>query len=136
MKDYMHLRQKLTSKRIFILASVCEDAAWSKTEKDSKVLQQYIVVIDGSNPVIKWEMERGLDWTISSVAGESYIVNIDLGDVLQTWTGESFRILAEGRKVKPVWKDTCFTLQYYCDALFDFPYWLGFSKRQFKIHGR
>ena len=40
------------------------------------VLQQYVVSIDGNDPFIKWQMERGLDWTISSVAGESYRVDV------------------------------------------------------------
>ncbi|KAI1903431.1 hypothetical protein AGOR_G00027110 [Albula goreensis] len=136
LKDYMHFRRNLTSKRIFILTSACEDTVCFKTETNAKVLQQYIVAIDGSNPVIKWEIERGLDWAISSVAGESYIVDIDLGDVLQSWTGESFRILIDGRKVKPLWKDTCFTLKYSSDALFDFSHWFGCSKRHIKIRGR
>ena len=40
------------------------------------VLQQYVVSIDGSDPLIKWQLERGLDWTISSVTGESYRVDV------------------------------------------------------------
>ena len=36
----------------------------------------YVVSIDGSDPVIRWQLERGLDWTISSVAGESYRVDV------------------------------------------------------------
>lgn len=40
------------------------------------VLQQYVVSIDGNDPFIKWQMERGLDWTISSVTGESYRVDV------------------------------------------------------------
>lgn len=40
------------------------------------VLKQYVVSIDGNNPFIKWQMEKGLDWTISSVAGESYSVDV------------------------------------------------------------
>lgn len=35
-----------------------------------------VVSVDGGDPVIKWQMERGLDWTISSVAGESYRVDV------------------------------------------------------------
>lgn len=42
----------------------------------ASVLQQYVVSIDGNHPLIKWQMERGLDWTISSVAGESYRVDV------------------------------------------------------------
>lgn len=40
------------------------------------VLQQYVVSIDGTDPLVRWQMERGLDWTISSVAGESYRVDV------------------------------------------------------------
>lgn len=38
--------------------------------------QQYVVCVDGNDPFIKYQMERGLDWTISSVAGESYRVDV------------------------------------------------------------
>lgn len=38
----------------------------------------YVVSFDGSDPFIKWQLERGLDWTISSVAGESYRVDVSL----------------------------------------------------------
>lgn len=37
---------------------------------------QYVVSIDSSEPFLKWQMERGLDRTISSVAGESYWVDV------------------------------------------------------------
>lgn len=40
------------------------------------VLQEYILSIDGGNPMIKWQLEKGLDWTLSSVAGESYRVEV------------------------------------------------------------
>lgn len=32
--------------------------------------------IDGGDPLIKRQLEGGLDWTISSVAGESYRVDV------------------------------------------------------------
>lgn len=139
MKDYMQVRKNITSKRIYILVSACEGAAKTKKSKDAKALlelRKYIVAIDGSNPVIKWELEKGLDWTISSVAGESYRVDIDLGDIMNSWMGETFRISVDGEKVKPVWKNTSFAVKYRSDALFDFSHWLGRSKRQFKIQGR
>lgn len=115
-------------------------------------------------------MERGLDLTISSVAGESYTVDVsssveetcfqwfmmrlvlffwqgkkkywkvnaffvkvDVSAALQGWVGENIQILVDAEKVKPTWKDAHFTIKYRSDALFDFPYWFGFSKRQFKV---
>ncbi|XP_036393263.1 mesenteric estrogen-dependent adipogenesis protein-like [Megalops cyprinoides] len=135
LKDYMHVRERLTSKRIVLMVSACEHntARSKKVQKNAKVLKQYIVILDGNNPVIKWEMERGLDHTISSVAGESYKVKIDLSDLLQRWAGDNFHIIADGRKVKPDWRDAYFCLKYYTNALFDVPHWLGFNKRKFKI---
>lgn len=58
---------------------------------------------------------------------------VDIRDALQAYVGENFRILTDGEKVKPSWKDTHFTINYHSDALFDFPYWFGFSKRAFKV---
>lgn len=127
------------------------------------VLQQYVVSIDGNDPFIKWQMERGLDWTISSVTGESYRVDvsrtlchfyfcsviicwlrsdffffswcqIDLTELLESCVARNLHIITgEPIKVTPVWRDTSFTLKYYSDALFDFPHWFGFSKRAFKV---
>ncbi len=46
------------------------------------VLGYYVVAINGSHPMIRWEMERGLDMTISSVAGESYTVDVSSVETL------------------------------------------------------
>ncbi len=48
----------------------------------SIVLGYYVVAINGSHPMIRWEMERGLDMTISSVAGESYTVDVSSVETL------------------------------------------------------
>lgn len=61
-----------------------------------------------------------------------YFFKVDVSAALQGWVGESFQILVD-EKVKPIWKDTHFTIKYRSDALFDFPYWFGCSKRQFKV---
>lgn len=125
--------------------------------------QQYVVCVDGSEPFIKYQMERGLDWTISSVAGESYRLDvrrtltltlfvhymiiiptylwilvtrwqIDLTDVLESHIRKNLCFSTNGTvKVSPVWRNASFTLKYYSDALFDFPHWFGFSKRSFKV---
>ncbi|XP_038563613.1 uncharacterized protein LOC119894962 isoform X2 [Micropterus salmoides] len=83
--EYTSMRKSLLSKRIYLLGSVCEDktrkrkkisASKKKAAKQARVLQQYVLSIDGNNPFIKWQMEKGLDWTIASVAGESYRVDL------------------------------------------------------------
>uniref|UniRef100_A0A8C1QIS0 Mesenteric estrogen-dependent adipogenesis protein n=1 Tax=Cyprinus carpio TaxID=7962 RepID=A0A8C1QIS0_CYPCA len=131
--EYTDLRRQLTSKTIYILVSACSKTKVEEKRKgDVTALGYYVVAINGSHPMIRWEMERGLDMTISSVAGESYTVDVDVSVALQGWVGESFQILIDGEKVKPIWKDTHFIIEYCSDALFDFPYWFGFSKRQFK----
>lgn len=61
---------------------------------------------------------------------------MDLGDIVSSWMGETFRIPVDGEKVTPVWKNTTFAVKYRSDALFDFSHKLGLSKRQFKIQGR
>lgn len=56
---------------------------------------------------------------------------IDLSEILQSLAAEG--LLAENlMKYNPTWKDASFTLKYYSDALFDFPHWLGRSKRSFQ----
>ncbi|KAM3868682.1 mesenteric estrogen-dependent adipogenesis protein [Diretmus argenteus] len=128
--EYTRVRRSLLSKRIFLLMSACEE----NSAKEHNVLQQYVVSIDGNDPFIRWELERGLDWTISSVAGESYRVEIDLSEALQTWARSNLHVLTDRGKAKAVWRDTSFTLKYYSDALFDFPHWFGFSKRNIKVN--
>lgn len=67
-----------------------------------------MVAINGSHPMIRWEMERGLDRTISSVAGESYAVDVSCG-------GDSFSMIYDIQvqcyftgKVKKILKSKCF----------------------------
>uniref|UniRef100_A0A3P8W2E3 Mesenteric estrogen dependent adipogenesis n=1 Tax=Cynoglossus semilaevis TaxID=244447 RepID=A0A3P8W2E3_CYNSE len=94
------------------------------------VVNQYVVCINGSDPLIKWQMARGLDWTISSVAGESYTVEVRT----LLWATTNSHVCTDKLiKAEPVWRDAAFTLKYHSDALFDFPYWFGFSKRSFKV---
>lgn len=122
------------------------------------VLKQYVVSIDGNDALIKWQLEKGLDWTISSVAGESYRVDvswtslrvyvlfslfqellfrclmtfqIDLSEALMSCVGNI--ITDKEVKVRSVRIHALFTLKYCSDALFDFPHWFGFSKRQFNV---
>ncbi|XP_044078088.1 mesenteric estrogen-dependent adipogenesis protein-like [Siniperca chuatsi] len=135
--EYTSMRKSLLSKRIYLLMSACEEnlsATNKQAANEARVLQQYVVSIDGNDPFIKWQMERGLDWTITSVAGESYRVDIDLTELLESWAAKNIHIITDKlTKVKPVWRDASFTLKYYSDALFDFPHWFGFSKRKFKL---
>ncbi|XP_024121885.1 mesenteric estrogen-dependent adipogenesis protein [Oryzias melastigma] len=128
------VRQSLLSKRIYLLVTSCDQnpSVTKKETKDLKVGMQYVVSLDGRNPFLKWQMERGLDRTISSVAGESYWVDIDIVEALETWTAEQ-QLPGDAMKTKPVWRDASFTLKYESDALFDFPHWFGFSKRTFKL---
>ncbi|AWO99936.1 Hypothetical protein SMAX5B_006776 [Scophthalmus maximus] len=147
--QYTSMRKSLLSKRIYLLMSACRgnlSAGNRKAAAGATALERYVVSIDGGDPLIRWQMERGLDWTISSVAGESYRVDvsgtlrplcrtcrsstaqsgIDLTEALESWAAENL----EG---EPVWSDASFTLKYYSDALFDFPHWFGFSRRHFKV---
>ncbi|XP_028277182.1 mesenteric estrogen-dependent adipogenesis protein [Parambassis ranga] len=128
--EYTSMRKSLLSKRIYLLMSVCEENPSNR--KSPRALKQYVVSIHGSDPFIKWQMEKGLDWTISSVAGESYRLDIDLTEALESWAAKN--IITDALiKAKLVWADSSFTLKYYSDALFDFPHWFGFSKRTFKL---
>ncbi|XP_029303236.1 mesenteric estrogen-dependent adipogenesis protein [Cottoperca gobio] len=136
--EYTSMRKSLLSKRVYLLMSACEENNFSATDKkadnEATVLKQFVVSVYGNDPFIKWQIERGLDWTISSVAGESYRVDIDLTELMESWAGKNFNITTDKlTQVKPLWRDASFTLKYYSDALFDFPHWFGFSKRQFNL---
>lgn len=133
--DYSSMRTSLLSKKLYLLTSACENkisVSNKKAAREIRVLKQFVVCIDGSDPFIKWQLERGMDGTISSVAGESYRVDIDLTEEMENWAATN--LLSDNlMKVRPVWRDASFTLKYYSDALFDFPHWLGFSRRKFKL---
>lgn len=92
-------------------------------------------------------LEKATEWMWAglhgaSVARASFIQNhymlpfpsfqIDLTEEMESWAAKNL-ISDDLMKVKPVWRDASFTLKYYSDALFDFPHWLGFSKRIFKV---
>ncbi|CAN9501833.1 unnamed protein product [Ophioblennius macclurei] len=132
--EYTSMRKRLLSKRIYLLVSACQEVhskSNKKTGNEIRVLKQFVVSIDGNDPFIKWQMEKGLNWTISSVAGESYRVDIDLTEAMESWARKN--IGDNLMNVKPVWKDASFTLKYSSDALFDFPHWFGLSKRKFTL---
>ncbi|XP_015235547.1 PREDICTED: mesenteric estrogen-dependent adipogenesis protein [Cyprinodon variegatus] len=133
--EYTSMRKSLLSKKIYVLVSLCDQTILETNKKrvvTSRVLQEYILSIDGGNPMIKWQLEKGLDWTLSSVAGESYRVEIDLKEILEGLAAEGF-IAKDLMKYNLTWENASFTLKYYSDALFDFPHWLGLSKRSFKL---
>ncbi|XP_061596753.1 mesenteric estrogen-dependent adipogenesis protein-like [Cololabis saira] len=129
--EYSSVRKSLLSKGIHLLVSACGEEAAGTGPQGDRELKQFVVSINGSDPFFKWQMEKGLDWTISSVAGESYRVDIDLSEALDSWAAEN--ISDNKVQSKPVWTDTTFTLKYHSDALFDLPHWFGFSKRTFKV---
>ncbi|XP_055005036.1 mesenteric estrogen-dependent adipogenesis protein-like [Boleophthalmus pectinirostris] len=129
--QYTSVRKSLLSKRIYLLLT-----AWEQMVANNlKDLKYFVVSIDGRDPYIKWQMERGLDWATASVAGESYRVNIDLTEALQTWSSKALYLRNNRQTISQtlVWSEAFFTLKYYSDAMFDFPYWFGFSKRAFKL---
>ncbi|XP_054611309.1 mesenteric estrogen-dependent adipogenesis protein-like isoform X2 [Dunckerocampus dactyliophorus] len=123
--EYSSFRKSLVSKTIYLLVS-------THLPNSTDVMKRYVVSMDGANPLVRWQLERGLDWTISSVAGESYQVEIDLSDALDKWASRNF---PKDNKtgMRPQWADASFMLKYHSDALFDFPYWFGLSKRKFKL---
>lgn len=63
-----------------------------------------------------------------------HLHQIDLTEALQSWATTNSHVCTDKLiKAEPVWRDAAFTLKYHSDALFDFPYWFGFSKRSFKV---
>ncbi|XP_077402969.1 mesenteric estrogen-dependent adipogenesis protein [Vanacampus margaritifer] len=118
--QYSNFRRSLVSKNIFMLMTM-------RTPESTEVAKRYVVCLSGADPMVRWRMGAGLDWAISSVAGESYDVEVDLTDTLCTWAARNMA----GTRVE--WLDASFTLKYHTDALFDLSHWLGFSKRKFKL---
>uniref|UniRef100_A0A8C2Z9X4 Uncharacterized protein n=2 Tax=Cyclopterus lumpus TaxID=8103 RepID=A0A8C2Z9X4_CYCLU len=132
--EYTSIRNSLLSKTIYLLMSAYEGNVSGTKKKKSRVLMQFVVSIDCCDPFVKWQLERGLDQAISSVAGESYKVEIDLTESLESWAAINSHLLTDNRMpVKPVWRDFSFTLKYYSDAFFDFAHWFGLSKRKFDL---
>ncbi|XP_062393029.1 mesenteric estrogen-dependent adipogenesis protein-like [Sardina pilchardus] len=132
--SYSKMRKKITSQQMYLLASA-SDICSLKGEKLSRTAEgstYFIVMLNGKHPFVKWQMEQVLDRAISSVAGESYNVEIDLSQALQSWVGRRENVLPSGFKGKS-WTDCSFTLKYHSDALFDIPFWCGLSNRHFKI---
>ncbi|XP_055370606.1 uncharacterized protein LOC114869265 isoform X2 [Betta splendens] len=77
--EYTSTRKSLLSKTVYLLASACEGrpaAAAGKAASKPRESQRFVVSVDGDDPFVKWQLERGLDWTIASVRGESYRVDV------------------------------------------------------------
>ncbi|KAG7269640.1 hypothetical protein CRUP_016431 [Coryphaenoides rupestris] len=72
--EYTRIRRTVLSKRIYLLMTLCQEDVKTPTG-GLEVLGRYVVSVDGSDPLVMCQMEKGLDWTISSVAGESYRVD-------------------------------------------------------------
>ncbi|MEE6472524.1 hypothetical protein FKM82_009640 [Ascaphus truei] len=135
-----NMRTKFTSDLLLMLVSACEKSAGQrgrKADQQAKELQQFILMINGQNPRITRQMESGLNYVLSSVAVESYTVKIDVADALLKWTQEEgFTLPVDSHAITPDWQNTTFKFNYHSDALFDFPYWFGCSKRTFPINGK
>lgn len=59
---------------------------------------------------------------------------MDFTELLESWVAQNLHALTdESINVTPLWRNATFTLKYCSDALFDFPYWFGFSKRTIKV---
>lgn len=126
--DYTKMREKITSQQIYLLAS-----AGGKTSRTAKGSSTYLIVaLNGSHPLVRWQMEQGLDKAISSVAGESYNVKIDVSSALRSWVGRRKHVLPSFATSQS-WRDCSFTLKYHSDALFDILFWLGLSNKCFEI---
>ncbi|XP_061786937.2 mesenteric estrogen-dependent adipogenesis protein [Nerophis lumbriciformis] len=123
--EYSSFRKKLVSRTIYLLVS-------THLPTSTDVVKRYVVSVDGANPLVRRRLEQGLDWAISSVAGESYQVEMDLSETLDTWAASNLpKDDRTGGRLR--WAGASFTLKYHSDALFDFPHWLGLSKRKFEL---
>ncbi|XP_061752762.1 mesenteric estrogen-dependent adipogenesis protein-like isoform X1 [Nerophis ophidion] len=123
--EYSSFRKKLVSRNIYLLVS-------THLPTDTDVVKRYVVSVDGANPLVRRRLEQGLDWAISSVAGESYQVEMDLSETLDTWAASNLP-KDDRTGLRPGWTGASFTLKYHSDALLDFPHWLGLSRRKFKL---
>ncbi|XP_057677160.1 mesenteric estrogen-dependent adipogenesis protein-like [Corythoichthys intestinalis] len=119
--QYSDFRRSLVSKNLFLVVAA------RTSQFAEEVARHYVVCVHGANPVVRWHMDAALDQAISTVAGESYVMEVDLTKTLDVWAA---RNMAGSR---PEWVNASFVLKYHSDALFDFPYWLGFSKRKFEL---
>ncbi|XP_061902946.1 mesenteric estrogen-dependent adipogenesis protein-like [Entelurus aequoreus] len=123
--EYSSFRKKLVSRTIYLLMS-------THLPTSTDVVKRYVVSVDCANALVRRRLEQGLDWAISSVAGESYQVEMDLSETLDTWAAGNLP-KDDGTGVRPRWAGASFTLKYHSDALFDFPHWFGLSKRKFQL---
>lgn len=100
---------------------------WGKLQRGGK--QDLMVILSLLHSV----HSRSNLWLFVDWEGAFPLRQIDLTELLESWAAENMHSITDPLvKVKPVWRDASFTLKYYSDALFDFPHWFGFSKRQFK----
>ncbi|XP_051902394.1 uncharacterized protein LOC127587956 isoform X2 [Hippocampus zosterae] len=60
--QYSNFRGNLLSKNMYMLVATC-------MPESAEVVKRYVVCLRGADQMVRWHMERGLNWAISSVAG-------------------------------------------------------------------
>uniref|UniRef100_K7FLC3 Mesenteric estrogen dependent adiposis n=1 Tax=Pelodiscus sinensis TaxID=13735 RepID=K7FLC3_PELSI len=122
-RDYKVYRETILSRPLVFFTNV-------KTKKySSKVSEKtYAFLVNTRHPKIRRQLEHGMNTIISSVVGESYKLRFDFQKVVKSFFPPGSD-LVNG-------EDLSFSYEFRSDALFDFSYWFGISKKTVAVTGK
>ncbi|XP_028655165.1 mesenteric estrogen-dependent adipogenesis protein-like [Erpetoichthys calabaricus] len=125
-KDYKDFRENLLTKPLILFTK-----AWRmKTvllncENNGKT---FAIIVNTRHPVIRYEIENGLNNIISSVWGESYDLQFDFVETIKEFFAKT------GYDTNG--KGLSFSFRFKADAFFDLSYMLGFSSKKVPVSGK
>ncbi|XP_033002336.1 mesenteric estrogen-dependent adipogenesis protein [Lacerta agilis] len=119
--DYKNYRETILGRPLVFFFNV-------RTKYNSSKEKTYALLVNTRHPKMRRQIENGMNNIISSVIGESYKLQFDFQDVVKNFFPPGAHLVNK--------ESLSFSYEFKCDALFDFFYWFGISKRTVMVNGK
>nr|XP_060626849.1 mesenteric estrogen-dependent adipogenesis protein [Anolis sagrei ordinatus] len=119
--DYKNYREVILGRPLVLFVNV-------KTKYSSSKEKTYALLVNVRHPKMRRQIENGMNNIISSVIGESYKLQFDFRDVVKKFFPSGAHLVNE--------ESLSFSYEFKSDALFDFFYWFGISKKTVSVNGK
>uniref|UniRef100_A0A2D4JWY5 Mesenteric estrogen-dependent adipogenesis protein n=1 Tax=Micrurus paraensis TaxID=1970185 RepID=A0A2D4JWY5_9SAUR len=119
--DYKNYRETILGRPMVFIINV-------RTKYNSSKEKTYALLVNTRHPKMRRQIENSMNNIISSVIGESYKLQFNFQDVVKKFFPSEAYLVHE--------ESLSFSYEFKTDALFDFLYWFGISKRTVSINGK
>ncbi|XP_061484451.1 mesenteric estrogen-dependent adipogenesis protein [Rhineura floridana] len=119
--DYKNYRETILGRPLVFFFNV-------RTKYSSSKEKTYALLVNTRHPKMRRQIENGMNDIISSVIGESYKLQFDFQDVVKKFFPSGAHLVNK--------ESLSFSYEFKSDALFDFFYWFGISKRTVLVNGK